>query len=205
MSKGCVLAHLLYFLYNTYKEMLMNLLPKTVILHHHSVLIQSPSKQDGAALLSYMKQMAIESDFMVRYPEECTYTLEQEEALIAKMKASPKEAFITAFINGELVGNASLHSVDTYKKLCHRSSLGIGILQKGQGIGLGNLLMDEIIELAKQLDYEQLELSVSADNIKALSLYKKKGFQVCGRIPHGFKLKNDRYADLIMMIKMLHE
>lgn len=181
----------------------MRIQPETILLQDQQIRIQSPSKKDSEALLSYMKQLSVESEFMVRYPEECTYTIEDEENLLVQMENHPNEAFLAAFINDELVGNASLHCVGTHMKLCHRASIGIGILKKAQGIGLGNLLMDKLINLAKELGYEQLELSVSADNLKAFALYKKKGFQVCGRIPHGFKLKNHRYADLIMMIKHL--
>ena len=76
----------------------------------------------------------------------------------------------------------------------------MAVFEEVQGIGLGSLLMDEILDHAVKFGYEQIELEVRADNEKALSLYKKKGFEECGQIYHGFKLKNGEYVDLLMMI-----
>ena len=46
--------------------------------------------------------------------------------------------------------------------------------------------MISCIECAKTAGYIQLELNVVAENIRALSMYKKAGFVEYGRNPKGF-------------------
>lgn len=182
----------------------MKIEPKKYILKNgKEVMLASPTSKDAGQLIAYMKKTAEESDNLVRYPEELVLTLQDEERMIESIEKNERECFVSAFMDGRLVGNASLSCIGERIKLRHRSSVGIAIFKEVQGSGLGSLLMDKIIEYAKKCDYEQIELEVRSDNKKALSLYKKKGFEECGRIVHGFKLKDGSYADLTMMIRTL--
>jgi ribosomal protein S18 acetylase RimI-like enzyme len=55
---------------------------------------------------------------------------------------------------------------------------GIGISDDYQGKGLGNLLMDYSIQVAKKLGKNGLILTVYKNNTAAYNLYLKKGFEV---------------------------
>jgi len=54
-----------------------------------------------------------------------------------------------------------------------------GIHPDYQGNGLANILLDESLKLAKSFDM-QIKLEVHKDNIKALGLYQKAGFNYLG-------------------------
>lgn len=41
-------------------------------------ILRSPTEDDAASLLAYMRTTAGETPLLLRYPEECTLTLEQE-------------------------------------------------------------------------------------------------------------------------------
>ena len=80
---------------------------------------------------------------------------------------------------------------------------GISIKKKYWNNGIGNALVKEVINQAKEIGYEQIELGVFSDNEKAIALYKKLGFEVWGSVKNAFKLKDGTYHDEIIMGKMI--
>ena len=48
-----------------------------------------------------------------------------------------------------------------------------------------------------------MELEVSAENERAVHLYKKLGFQIYGTFPDSIKYKDGRYGDTFWMMKKL--
>lgn len=56
--------------------------------------------------------------------------------------------------------------------------LGIGLVTKYRGMGIGTKLMKRIIEAAKDDGFHSLSLSVDSRNTAALNLYRKTGFQI---------------------------
>ena len=88
-------------------------------------------------------------------------------------------------------------------KFRHKAGIGIFILQRYCGIGLGRQLMEYAIENARKTELEQLKLGVFDDNVAAIRLYEKLGFREWGREPHAFKLKDGSYRDEIQMVLFL--
>ncbi|MBK3496435.1 GNAT family N-acetyltransferase [Viridibacillus sp. YIM B01967] len=58
--------------------------------------------------------------------------------------------------------------------------LGIAISKDARGMGLGTLLMNQIIQIAIEEEYKSISLSVDPDNSDAVHIYKKIGFKQCG-------------------------
>ena len=85
----------------------------------------------------------------------------------------------------------------------HCVSLGIALYQKYTGMGIGKAILETVINLAKEMGYEQVELEVVADNERAIALYKKMGFEICGTTPKAMKYKDGSYADEHKMVKIL--
>lgn len=54
--------------------------------------------------------------------------------------------------------------------------LGIAIIEAAQGKGYGKKMLVKLFEKATELDIKTINLSVDADNEKAIQLYKKNGF-----------------------------
>ncbi|MEW5592027.1 GNAT family N-acetyltransferase [Peribacillus frigoritolerans] len=57
--------------------------------------------------------------------------------------------------------------------------LGIAVINKVRGKGIGNLLMEKLFETASRDGYTSLSLSVDPKNTQAVQLYKKLGFEQC--------------------------
>lgn len=75
--------------------------------------------------------------------------------------------------------------------------LGIAILKKYRGKGLGEKLLREIILLSKKkLKPKNIYLNVFAKNKIALSLYRKVGFRELARFPKWYKHKGKYYDSI---------
>ncbi len=167
------------------------------------LLLRSAQEKDAEAMLEYMKQAARETHFLIRYPEEITFELEQEKQIIRNILASEDALWITVFDGDRAVGNCSVNRYGSQQKFRHRSGFAIALEQEYCGCGLGTLLTERACEKAKEMDFEQIELGVYADNERAIALYKKTGFAEYGRIPRAFRLKDGTYIDEITMVRFL--
>ena len=77
---------------------------------------------------------------------------------------------------------------------------GLAIHPAFAGKGFGLKMMQEIIELANQQGYKRIELSVATDNLKAIELYKKAGFEAEGIMRKYTYLKQEgRFLDELLM------
>ena len=56
--------------------------------------------------------------------------------------------------------------------------LGIAVSEKCIGMGLGAIMMNQLISFAKQNEVKQIKLSVDNENTAAITLYKKLGFEL---------------------------
>ena len=56
----------------------------------------------------------------------------------------------------------------------------LGVREKYQGRGIGEIILDHAMALAVEADVPEIYLEVASHNIRALSLYRKYGFQRIG-------------------------
>lgn len=144
-----------------------------------------------------------ETPFLIREPDEVKLTLEQEKHFITSCIDSERELMLIATINGRHIGNCSLSSIGTYKRYAHRCEVAIALYQKYCGRGIGKIMLKTILDMARNLGYEQAELEVAAGNERAISLYKNLGFEKYGVFPNNMKYANGQYTDSYWMMKKL--
>lgn len=166
-------------------------------------ILRSLNEHDAEKMIEYLKITSEETHFMIRYSEEINITIDKEIEILKDTLNSNKDIVIAAFVNNELSGNEGISCARNHIKLKHRAVFGISIKEKYWNNGIGNELIREIIEQAKQMGYEQIELGVFSDNDKAKKLYKKYGFEVWGTTKNAFKLKDGTYHDEIIMGRMI--
>lgn len=178
---------------------------KSVELRNGEIIVlRSPTGEDASDMQKFLYQISGETDYMVRYPEEVgtdAAALEQEQKLLWRYLEDTRGLMISAFYQDRLVANVSLGCVNDKIKLRHRGSMGIAILKEVWGMGIGTLLMNEILTMAPVIGLEQVELGVVAGNERALNLYRKMGFAECGRVPRAFRYKDGSYQDEICMYR----
>ncbi len=171
----------------------------------HEIVLRPARAEDAQTLADAFREISGETPFLSRYPDEVTYTLEDEQKLIEDCNGNEKGILICAFVDGEYAGNCSFKARGKSRRNAHRAGLGIGLYEKFTGHGLGTLLMERMVETAARLGYEQMELSVLGKNLRAQRLYKRFGFTEYGRLPNAFRYDNGTYDDEIFMVKILQE
>lgn len=161
--------------------------------------LRSGGPGDAEAVLANFIKTHGESDFLTTYPDECTFTLEQEANYIERKLLSERETEIIADIGGKIVGTAGVDAIGRAEKVRHRASFGISVEKAYWGLGIGRAMTLACIECARKAGYLQLELEVVAANERAVELYKSLGFIEYGRNPLGFNSRENGMQELIGM------
>ncbi len=180
----------------------MRIKEETVDLGGKKLLLRAPKEEDAELLIDYLKTVCGETRFLSRDPEEVRYTVEGEKEFIKNKNDSDREMMILAFLDGEFVGNCSLGSLGGARR-AHSAEFGIGLFLRFTSMGIGTVLLEKSIELAREMGFEQLELKVVASNVRGIGLYTKMGFVECGRIPNSEKYTDGTYDDMVIMVKDL--
>lgn len=167
------------------------------------VVLGSPEPEDASRMLNFLRATAVESNFLVRYPEEITMTEADERSFIAGLDSSPNEFMLNARLGDQIIGNAAVNILAERQKLRHRASLGIAVRKDYWNLGLGRELLQRAIIHAGENGFLQIELGVYENNLAARHLYEKEGFTEIGRIPRAFRLKNGTFIDEIQMVRFL--
>jgi putative acetyltransferase len=125
-----------------------------------------------------------------------------KQRLSAAPVAGSPELLLVAEDDGHLVGNAGLHPVGTPLRRRHAMMLGISVIGSAQGRGVGGELMQALTDYADNwAQVLRIELTVFADNERAIRLYKRHGFEVEGR-HRGYALRAGVYADVLAMARL---
>ena len=167
------------------------------------LIIRSLVADDAMPAIGLMKRIYGESVFLARYPDEFTFTPEEESAFIRRRLEDASSLFIGAFVDGMIVGLCDLSAAGSGYKTGHRASLSISIARQWQSKGIGSALLDTAIAQAMDMGYAQIELEVVSGNTKAKGLYRKYGFRRCGTIPDAFRLRDGSHLDLDIMVLTL--
>ena len=167
------------------------------------VVLRNAEESDAAALIDYLKITTTETPYLIREPEEVTTTLEQEKSFIQRAKDAERELLLIAVIDGKHIGNCSLMNIGSYKRYGHRCGVAIALYQEFCGCGIGKVMMQTILDVAKSIGYEQAELEVISDNQKAIALYRNLGFEKYGTFPNNIKYSDGTYANADWMMKKL--
>lgn len=106
--------------------------------------------------------------------------------------------YLAARVDDDFVGGATIEP--RTGKASHIAYFGMYLRQQFRGIGIGTQLLRRIIEIAKDKEFEKMQLNVFSSNPRALKLYEEFGFQEAGRTRNGIKFPNGTYTDEIIMV-----
>ena len=163
-------------------------------------IIRNATITDAKGVLENTKIIREETDFLLSYPDEINFSIEEKEEFLENKENSPCEIQICALVDNRIVGLAGISAVGSKDKVKHRAEFGISIEKAYYGKGIGTALTKACIECAKTAGYRQLELEVVDENKNAIALYKKFGFKETGRNPRGFCSRYTGWQELISML-----
>lgn len=163
------------------------------------ITIRSPGPGDAEELIRFLNTVDCETRFLSREPGEFAMTVEEERNFIKTRAGDARALWNIAEAQGRIVASCSVFGAGRYRRLSHRAAIGIVVMKDYWGLGLGRKLMREGIAWCRGAGYEQLELSVIADNNRAIALYKSLGFEIQGTVARAFKYADGTYADEYFM------
>jgi len=107
-----------------------------------------------------------------------------------------------ALLGSEIVGNIGFE-VNSNPRRRHTASFGMAVKDKVQGQGVGSALLATVIDLADNwLNLKRIELTVYVDNDRAMSLYRKFGFDIEGE-SKAYAFRKGRYVDVYHMARIV--
>ncbi|MBR5429631.1 MAG: GNAT family N-acetyltransferase [Firmicutes bacterium] len=173
---------------------------KTITLKDgRECVLRHGTEADGPAAYEIFNLTHEQTDYLLTYPGEGSFTVEGECEFLKAKAESPNAIDVLAEIEGRLVGLAGIAAVGDKEKIRHRAEFGISIDRAYWGLGVGRGLTEACIDCAKTAGYAQLELEAVADNERALALYQKAGFAEYGRNPRGFRTRQGDWQELVLM------
>ena len=153
--------------------------------------------EDAAA----MREIRLE---MLRlHPEAFAADLETEEAM-SVVDFAARAASSTTF--GGYVDDALAGSVvfvrSERRKTAHSGMLAAMYVRPAfRGSGLADALIEAVIDHAIGL-VEQIELTVNAENPRAIGLYQRHGFAAYGVKPRSIRIGDKTYDEILMMRRL---
>jgi RimJ/RimL family protein N-acetyltransferase len=107
-----------------------------------------------------------------------------------------------AVYDNEIIGYSAIFKF-THPRRLGVAHMGIYLHQDYHGVGLGSAMTKHGLDLAKNQQLHRLSLEVVEDNKIAVSLYKKFGFKVEGKLIDAYLGSDGEYYDILVMGKIL--
>lgn len=168
-----------------------------------TIILRNARPEDADDLIKYLKVTSAETPYLIRKPEEITITKEKEEKFLQAKIDAERELMLIALIDGRHIGNCSLMSIAPYKRYRHRCDVAIALYKEYCGCGIGTAMLQTVLNVAKEVGYEQAELEVMVENKNAIDVYEKMGFEKYGIFPDNMKYADGSYMDACWMMKKL--
>lgn len=164
------------------------------------ITIEKASPADAAAFLEFLKIAGAQTDNLTFGAEGLPLSEEDEAAFLAQMEDSKDSVMLVAKADEAIIGNASLSRLP--RRMNHRGELCIAVAKEYWNKGIGSRLLENILTFAKENSFEVLDLQVRSDNVRAIRLYEKFGFQKTGTHPAFFKM-DGQYIAFDYMSRMM--
>ena len=162
-------------------------------------LIRTAGGKDAEEVWNNFHLTHAQTDFLLSYPDENSFDVEQERQFLLRKEASENEVELCAVMDGRIVGTAGIESLGSKEKIRHRAEFGVSIEKDWWNLGIGHALLAACVDCARRAGYAQLELNVVSENLHAISLYRRMGFVEYGRNPRGFRSRSTGWQELVLM------
>ncbi|WP_346889577.1 GNAT family protein [Clostridium sp. UBA1056] len=162
------------------------------------LLLRRPKEEDAEAMIEYLNIVGGESDNLLFGKNEFRLTVEQEREYISNVNINDNALMILGIIDNQIVSVSQVNSSNR-KRIAHNSELAISVKKEYWGMGIGTVVMEVLIDFAKNHDtIRTISLGVKASNKKAQHLYEKIGFEKVGVHRNFFNIDGN-YDDEILM------
>lgn len=166
------------------------------------VQIRQAELKDAENLLNCLKTYIPQSEFIPKLTQEIRITVDQERDWINSYLKNNNSLLLIAEYNNEIIGNIDLTGSQRIL-MEHTAVIGMGMIKEWRNVGLGTILLSNIINWAKNNEVlEVIWLQVYTENIAGITLYKKLGFSENGIIQNFFKHDDKYFHNLTMSLNV---
>ncbi len=140
--------------------------------------------------------------FTSSYEEDSVKPLSWVQQRISPGKDAPHDFVLGAFADdGALIGSVGL-SVEARNKQRHKGLLfGMYVAPERMSRGIGRALLDACLDRARRIPaLEQINLTVTATNVRAVQLYEAAGFRTFGVEARALKIGDAYYPKAHMVL-----
>lgn len=169
----------------------------------NNILIKRVSLNDIAQLQKISRQTFSDTFSATNTEENMKKYLEEElsvEKLTAELNNKDSE-FYFATVDDKIVGYLKVNTGQAQTELKGDSGLEIEriyVLKDYYGKGVGQMLYEHALQIARQMKVDYVWLGVWEENRRAVNFYKKNGFVEFDK--HIFRLGDDEQTDLMMKL-----
>ena len=162
------------------------------------VILREANPSDAKTILQFIHQVAAESDFLSFGVDEFKMTEDEEVDFLRKCHEANNQIYILATLQDQIIG--TLHFATGHRARVHHSGeFGIVIKKAYWGLGIGGILLDALIDWAKQTGFvRKINLKVRSNNHRGIALYKRKDFIHEGTLTNEIRIDGQFY-DLYTM------
>lgn len=164
-----------------------------------SLTIREAQPNDASELLAMMQQVEEETDFLVMDEQGMELTHEALALSIEYLQDSNNNLLLLACMGQKIIGVVSVKASEQYR-ISHVGEVGISILKDYWGLGLGTMLLEEVLIWVKENGVLfRLELDVQTRNERAVHLYQKMGFEIEALMKRGARTDDGDFLDVYRM------
>ncbi|MGB5823215.1 MAG: GNAT family N-acetyltransferase [Proteocatella sp.] len=146
----------------------------------YDVVLRQASHEDAEAIIAFYNMAGAETTYLSFCGGEYRATLEQQKGMIDDVNASKNNTMLLAKKDNEIIGIGTITSNQKIKGR-HVATLGIVITQKYCNIGVGKVMMDDLISWCRTNHItKKISLVTAEENHGARALYEKCGFETEG-------------------------
>jgi L-amino acid N-acyltransferase YncA len=180
-------------------EVLIKTYPKETALEDGTRITLRPMiKDDEQALVAYFQDLPPEDRLCLKEDvtdpkviENWIYELDYDNILP-----------LLAWNNNHIVGDATLH-FSPIGWTRHQGEVRLTTSTQYRVRGLGTILVQNLIDIASQLNLEQISIEIPPLLDKAFYLFEKMGFKEVAHLPGFVKDLKGAESDLVLMVKYL--
>lgn len=159
----------------------------------YTLVIREATVVDACNVLDYIENISGESEFLTFGPGEFDVNESDEKEFLWKYKESDHQLCMLGLIDDTIVSILN-YSSGHRPRIRHCGEFGMSVRKQFWGLGIGSLMLDHLIEWAKETDFiVKINLRVRTDNQRAILLYKRKGFVKEGTIRREIHLNGEYY------------
>ena len=137
-----------------------------ILKNGKNLVIKLAEEGDAEGILLHINQAGRETDFLGFGKEGYDKDVEEEKKFINSFTL--KNFMLVAMIDGEIIASCSIGTREERVRLKHMGNLGICVLKKAWGLGVGNYMMEYVLEKSKEGGLTKINLDVRVDNKKAI-------------------------------------